>query len=82
MKKIFLGLISVLALCFVSNVSAQQNLFGGQNIESGVVNADNSVTFRLIALDAKSAQVAGDFVATVADNPIGGLVGTGLVVMK
>jgi enterochelin esterase family protein len=50
-------LLAVLAI----NVRAQQNLFGGQDIESGVVNDDNSVTFRFIAPDAKQVSVAGDF---------------------
>ena len=60
---------------------AQQNLFGGQDIESAVVNADNSVTFRFIAPGAKKVEVAGDFAEKVEDNPVGGVVGTGLLPM-
>ncbi|WP_280748165.1 alpha/beta hydrolase-fold protein [Parabacteroides sp. PF5-9] len=75
------GLLLMMALC-VTNTFAQQNLFGGQDIKSGVVNDDNTVTFRFIAPNAKLVQVAGDFVDKVEDNPIGGLVGTGLVDMK
>ena len=60
---------------------AQQNLFGNQDIKSAVVNADNSVTFRFIAPEAQNVQVAGDFVAKVEDNPVGGMVGTGLADM-
>ncbi len=60
---------------------SQQNLFGGQDIESAVVNNDNSVTFRFIAPDAKSVSVAGDFAEKAEDNPVGGVVGTGLIPM-
>lgn len=70
-------LLAVLAI----NVRAQQNLFGGQDIESGVVNDDNSVTFRFIAPDAKQVSVAGDFADITEENPIGGMVGTGLLPM-
>lgn len=63
------------------NATAQQNLFGGQNIESAVVNADNSVTFRFIAPNATKVEVAGDFAEKVENNPVGGVVGTGLVPM-
>ena len=75
--------IALLVFFFVGalNSQAQQNLFGGQDIKSGVVNDDQTVTFRFIGPHAKSVQVAGDFVEIVADNPIGGLVGTGLVNM-
>ena len=66
---------------FAVNISAQQNLFGAQDIESAVVHADNSVTFRFIAPDAEKVEVAGDFAEKVEDNPIGGVVGTGLLPM-
>ena len=80
MKKILI--ISAVGLTFfVSGVSAQQNLFGAQEIESAVVNADNSVTFRFIAPDADKVEVAGDFAEKVEDNPVGGVVGTGLMAM-
>lgn len=77
---------SIFLICMLVSLSgiqlsAQQNLFGGQNIESAVINADNSVTFRFIAPDAKKVEVAGDFAEKVADNPIGGVVGTGLLPM-
>jgi len=80
MKKSIIVVCTFLAL-FAFKANAQQNLFGGQNIESAVVNADNSVTFRFIAPDAQKVEVAGDFAEKVADNPIGGVVGTGLVPM-
>ena len=40
---------------------AQQNLFGGQNVISPEINADNSVTFRFVAPKAIKVQVTGDF---------------------
>lgn len=69
--------IAILAI----NANAQQNLFGAQDIESAVVNDDHSVTFRFIAPDAEEVSVAGDFAEKVEDNPIGGVVGTGLLSM-
>lgn len=80
MNKIRAMLLGMAMLLF-ANVYAQQNLFGGQDIESAVVNADHSVTFRFIAPDAKKVDVAGDFVDKVEANPIGGMVGTGLLSM-
>lgn len=74
-------LTCILIALFAMSIRAQQNLFGGQDIESGVVNADNSVTFRFAAPDAKKVEVAGDFAEKVEDNPIGGVVGTGLLPM-
>jgi enterochelin esterase family protein len=81
MRKIIRAIL-VLAVILSTNIQAQQNLFGGQNIHSAVVNADRSVTFRFIAPKAQKVQVAGDFVSKVEDNPVGGIVGTGLVEMK
>lgn len=80
MKKISILIAFVLTLC-ITNLKAQQNLFGGQNIESAVVNADNSVTFRFIAPEAKKVEVAGDFAEKAENNPVGGVVGTGLIPM-
>lgn len=80
MKKSILLFFTFLAL-FMMRAGAQQNLFGGQSIESGVVNSDNTVTFRFIAPNAKSVAVAGDFAEKAEENPIGGVVGTGLLPM-
>jgi len=80
MKKILI----IAAIAFSSavlGVSAQQNLFGAQDIESAVVNPDNSVTFRFIAPDAQKVEVAGDFAEKAEENPVGGVVGTGLMPM-
>lgn len=74
-------LICLYLAVFVINANAQQNLFGGQDIKSAVVNPDNSVTFRFIAPDAKMVEVAGDFAEKAEANPIGGMVGTGLIPM-
>lgn len=79
MKK-FIAISLLVATTLVAN--AQQNLWKAQDIESAVVNADHTVTFRFQAPDAKLVQIAGDFAAAKADNPVGGLVGTGLIDMK
>ncbi len=80
MKKLTILMCLLLAM-FANTTKAQQNLFGGQDIESAVVNDDNSVTFRFLAPDAKSVSVAGDFADVAEDNPVGGVVGTGLIPM-
>ncbi len=46
------------------NLFSQQALWGGATIVSPEVNADNSVTFRLLAPAVKSVQVTGDFLPT------------------
>ncbi len=80
MKK--LNVLFFVLICFVfTKLEAQQNLFGGQDIESAVVNEDNTVTFRFIAPNAKKVSVAGDFAEKAEDNPVGGVVGTGLIPM-
>lgn len=61
MKKI-LSIAAALVMslgCF-----AQQALWGGQQIVSPEVNADNSVTFRFVAPKAVKVQVTGDFLPT------------------
>jgi len=40
---------------------SQQALFGGANITSPEINADNSVTFRFMAPDAKEVRISGDW---------------------
>ena len=80
MKKIFILAVIVLTLSVLRG-TAQQNLFGGQNIESAVVNDDNTVIFRFIAPDAENVMVAGDFISSVEENPIGGMVNSGLLPM-
>lgn len=61
MKKIIL-LASALILSLGS--FAQQALWGGQQVISPEINADNSVTFRFVAPKAIKVQVTGDFLPT------------------
>ena len=58
MKKIILA--AFMAACGLQ-MSAQQNLFVAQDLESAIVNKDNTVTFNFKAPDAKKVQIAGDF---------------------
>lgn len=77
MKKLILLVFILVAI----SATAQQNLFGGQDIESAVVHDDNTVTFRFVAPDAKKVEVAGDFAEKAEENPVGGVVGTRLLPM-
>ncbi len=57
----------ILTLCIVSlinSLSAQQALWGGQNIVSPEIHKDNTVTFRFRAPKAVKVQVTGDFLPT------------------
>ncbi len=45
----------------VTTSFAQQALWGGQQITSPEVNADNSVTFRFMAPDAKEVKISGEW---------------------
>ncbi len=47
------------------NINAQQALWSGVNITSPEINHDNTVTFRLMAPDADSVLITGDFLPTV-----------------
>ncbi len=79
-KKTILTALAV--VLFGISASAQQNLFISQKIESAVVNPDNTVTFRFIAPKAHNVQIAGDFAKVAEKNPIGGMVGIGLLQME
>ena len=60
MRKLFV----IAAFCFIGMAAkAQQNLSWGQGpqVASPVVNADNSVSFNLIAPEAQKVQITGDF---------------------
>ena len=64
---IIMRMIIIAALCLIGTAAkAQQNLSWGQGpqVASPVVNADNSVTFNLIAPEAQKVQVTGDFLPT------------------
>lgn len=78
MKKIILA--AFMAACGLQ-MSAQQNLFVAQDLESAIVNKDNTVTFNFKAPDAKKVQIAGDFAERAEGQHIGGMVGAGLIDM-
>jgi enterochelin esterase family protein len=61
MKKLF---IIAAALCIGLGANAQQALFGPQGVESPVINADGTVTFRYQAPKAIKVEVTGDFLPT------------------
>ena len=61
MKKIF---IAIAALCIGLSAHAQQALWGGPSVESPVINADGTVTFRFQAPKAIKVEVTGDFLPT------------------
>ena len=62
----------VLFIAFGISSFAQQALFGGQQIISPEINDDNSVTFRLMAPNAESVIVTGDFLPTeMVQSPMG-----------
>lgn len=58
-KNFFAAFIAAVLLSF--SAQAQQALWGGQQIISPEVNADNTVTFRVDAADADTVQIVGDF---------------------
>ncbi|MDD4498753.1 MAG: alpha/beta hydrolase-fold protein [Bacteroidales bacterium] len=61
MKK--LAFVALAFLVSIQGLFAQQALFmGGAEIVSPQVNPDNSVTFRLLAPDAKEVRITGDFI--------------------
>ncbi|MBR6212022.1 MAG: esterase, partial [Bacteroidales bacterium] len=76
--------ILLLFVCMAAAISgfAQQSLFISQNIESGTVDEQGRVTFRLIAPEAKKVQIAGDFIKKDVQQHIAGMVGAGQIDMK
>ena len=62
MKKL---VIAIAALCIGLFAHAQQALWGGPSVESPVINADGTVTFRFMAPKAVKVEVTGDFLPTV-----------------
>lgn len=76
MNKHFQIILFAFLLSF--SVQAQEALFRPQNIISPEIHADNSVTFRLFAPNAKEVQVTGDFLPSVKmDTPMGQMDGPG-----
>ena len=61
MKKI---LLIPVALLLCASAFAQQALWGGPQVESPVINADGTVTFRYQAPKAVKVEVTGDFLPT------------------
>ena len=61
MKKLILA---IAALGIGLSAFAQQALFGGPGVESPVINADGTVTFRYRAPKAVKVEVTGDFLPT------------------
>lgn len=59
MKKIILSLVAVVAMGM--GAFAQQALFNQQDLTSPEINADGTVTFRLVAPKAVKVEVTGDF---------------------
>ena len=53
--------IILAALCIGLSAHAQQALWGGPSVESPVINADGTVTFRYQAPKAVKVEVTGDF---------------------
>ena len=61
MKKL---VIAIAALCIGLGAHAQQALWGGPSVDSPVINADGTVTFRFQAPKAIKVEVTGDFLPT------------------
>ncbi len=77
--------LSIIALGIFASLSAfaQQALWGGSQIVSPEVNADNTVTFRLKAPKAVTVQVTGDFLPTQKiKTPFGEFDGPGYADLK
>lgn len=75
-KKLILSIVFLTFLGISSQ--AQEALFRAQQIISPEIHEDNTVTFRLLAPEAKSVQVTGDFLPTVKiDTPMGEMDGPG-----
>ena len=56
--------IFIIAMFIYTTTSAQQALWGGQEITSPEINANNTVTFRLQAPQATKVEITGDFLPT------------------
>ncbi len=69
-------------MAFGLTAFAQQNLFISQDIESGTVDEQGRVTFRIIAPNAKKVQIAGDFIKKDVQQHMAGMVGAGQIDIK
>ena len=80
MKKIF---TIAAALLVAGSAFAQQALWGGASVESPVVNADGTVTFRYQAPKAVKVTLSGDFLPTQKiDTPFGQFDAPGVAELK
>jgi len=68
MKKRF-TIIFLMIILICQTSFSQQALFGGANITSPEINADNSVTFRFQAPDAKEVKISGDWMPAKGYTP-------------
>ena len=62
--KLIKNSILILFIMTTLSAAAQQALFGGQDIKSPEIKADNSVVFRLFAPNADTVRITGDFLPT------------------
>jgi enterochelin esterase family protein len=67
MKKLFLSAAALFLLCL--SASAQQALFGGPAIISPEITADNAVTFRFLAPDAREVKISGSWMPSEGWTP-------------
>jgi enterochelin esterase-like enzyme len=75
-KNLLLSILFFVLIGFASY--AQEALFRAQQIISPEIHDDQTVTFRLLAPEANSVQVTGDFLPTVKmDTPMGQMDGPG-----
>lgn len=75
-------IVAMVAIVLGFSAMAQQALWGVPQFKSPEVNADNSVTFRILAPDAKEVKVTGDFLPTEkVQTPFGEFDGPGSVLL-
>lgn len=80
MKKVITVLTMSMMVCCAY---AQQALWGGQQVESPVINEDGTVTFRYFAPKAVKVTVSGDFLPTKEiDTPFGKFDAPGVAELK
>lgn len=80
-KQIFYS--ALLALSLASPAMAQEALFSGNDVQSPVVNSDNTVTFNIYAPKASKVEVTGDFLPPVTvQTPFGEQQAAGVAQLK
>lgn len=80
MRKV--SILAILALLCITSF-AQQALWGGQNVTSPEIHADNTVTFRFVAPKAVKVQITGDFLPTQqTESPYGMVDAPGVADLK